>query len=327
MQSSATPTKFGTAFAASGAKNAIPAPSQVGVTPGAASLTDGFPPLTRTPIASGGVPPSGLDMNGILYMLSLWAQWHAGGGPNVYDSAFSTAIGGYPLGARLSSATTPGVTWVNTAENNTSNPDTGGANWIRSVPGFSRMQTFTANGTFTVPQGCVALKVRLWAAGGGGGSGTTTGAAGSGAGGGGYAEGVYAVSPGDSINVVVGGGGTGSSGAFNGTAGGPSSFGSLCSATGGGGGFYSSGGGQASVGSAGLGTGGQINVYAQSGGTALVIGSTALGGPAGGAFSAPGVTYSVGAGGSGMTPGGGGGGGANASNGGSGGAGLVIVEF
>ena len=129
MQSSNAPTKIALPFAnTSSARRAIPAASQIGITPGAASLTDGFPPLTRTALSIGGVPPSGLDMNGALYLLSATDQWGQAGGQPTYDGAFSTAIGGYPLGAVLKS--TDGLTWWRcTAENNTSNPDAGGAGW------------------------------------------------------------------------------------------------------------------------------------------------------------------------------------------------------
>ena len=65
-----TPTKITVPFANTGSKNTIPVPSQISVTPGAASYTDGFPPLTMTPKASGGVPPFGQDMNGILYAIT-----------------------------------------------------------------------------------------------------------------------------------------------------------------------------------------------------------------------------------------------------------------
>ena len=40
-----------------------------------ASYEQGFPALNMTPIAAGGVPPSGQDFNGILYDLSNAALW------------------------------------------------------------------------------------------------------------------------------------------------------------------------------------------------------------------------------------------------------------
>jgi hypothetical protein len=129
MLASAIPAKLSIPFANSGTKNTIPTASQIGVTPGAASLTDGFPPLTMTAVAAGGVPPFGQDMNGILYAMSAWQQWQGAGGQVAYDISFSTSIGGYPKGAVLTS-TTAGMFWVSTADNNTTNPDSGGSNWL-----------------------------------------------------------------------------------------------------------------------------------------------------------------------------------------------------
>lgn len=112
----------------------IPTASQIGITDGAASLTDGFVPLNFQPIASGGIPPFGQDMNGILYEISGWARWVAAGGPVFYDSDFATAIGGYPKGAVLASSVTAGAFWVNGVEANATNPDSGGSNWTLLVP-------------------------------------------------------------------------------------------------------------------------------------------------------------------------------------------------
>ena len=131
MQSSNIPSKIPLPFgyaAGSGYINPIPTASQIGINNGRASLHDGFPPDTFTPIAAGGVPPFGGDFNGILNEITSITQWQEAGGNWQYDSAFSTAVGGYPKGAILQSSTLAGF-WVSTAENNTTNPDTGGANW------------------------------------------------------------------------------------------------------------------------------------------------------------------------------------------------------
>lgn len=132
MQTSDTPLKLDIPFANSATlgtyKRLIPKASQIGITAGAASLTDGFPPLNFTPLSGGGVPPFGQDMNGILYELSGWSRWQAAGGPVFYDSAFATAIGGYPLGALVASTTT-GFFWVSIVEDNTTDPDASGAGW------------------------------------------------------------------------------------------------------------------------------------------------------------------------------------------------------
>lgn len=130
MQNSDLPAKLPLPFASSGTRASIPTPSQIGITPGKASLTDGFPPLTFTPLASGGVPASGADMNGILYILSQEMRWAQAGGSFAYDSAFSTAIGGYPAGAVILTVDGTGY-WRSTANNNTSDPEGGSpTGWV-----------------------------------------------------------------------------------------------------------------------------------------------------------------------------------------------------
>ena len=138
MQLTNTPGKLVLPFANAGAKNTIPTASQIGITAGAASLTDGFPPLTRTPIAAGGVPPSGLDMNGILYELSAILRWANAGGGYAYDAAFATDsnVGGYPKGARIMRSDGLGY-WFNTVENNTTDPEVAGAAAAGWVPDFT----------------------------------------------------------------------------------------------------------------------------------------------------------------------------------------------
>lgn len=145
MQLTNTPGKLVLPFANAGAKNTIPTASQIGITAGAASLVDGFPPLTRTPIAAGGVPPSGLDMNGILYELSAILRWANAGGGYAYDAAFATDsnVGGYPKGARIMRSDGLGY-WFNTVENNTTDPEAAGAAAAGWVPDFTNGVTSVA---------------------------------------------------------------------------------------------------------------------------------------------------------------------------------------
>jgi hypothetical protein len=107
-----------------------PFPSQIGITPGRASFTDGFPPLNFAPVASGGIPPYGEDTNGIIQWLTQWSQWGQAGGPIEYDSTFQTNVSGYPQYAVVMSAANPGTWWMSTTDANTTNPDTGGAGWV-----------------------------------------------------------------------------------------------------------------------------------------------------------------------------------------------------
>lgn len=145
MQLINAPGKLVLPFANSGAKNSIPVASQIGITAGAASLTDGFPPLTRTPLAAGGVPPSGLDMNGILYELSAILRWANAGGGYTYDAEFATDsnVGGYPKGARIMRSDGLGY-WFNTVENNTTDPEAAGAAAAGWVPDFTNGVTSVA---------------------------------------------------------------------------------------------------------------------------------------------------------------------------------------
>jgi hypothetical protein len=131
------PIKMPTTWA-SGAKpgyiRTIGSPSLIGKNDGAASYTDGFPPLTFTPVAAGGVPPYGADMNGILNQMTQWEQWAQVGGPIRYDAIFQSAVGGYPAEARVGSNTTTYLIWQSTADNNVTNPDTGTTvNWQTPV--------------------------------------------------------------------------------------------------------------------------------------------------------------------------------------------------
>lgn len=151
MQYSNIPSKILIPFANSASstyKNTIPVASQIGITNGKASLTDGFPPLTFQAISAGGVPPFGADFNGILNQITSIQQWQEAGGGWLYDSAFSTTISGYPKGSVLQSNGYDGY-WVNRVDNNTTNPDSSGANWVP----FS----FYGQPTVTVTGGTVTL--------------------------------------------------------------------------------------------------------------------------------------------------------------------------
>ena len=130
MQISGAPAQLVEAWATGdGSKtNPIPVPSQIGITPGRASWTDGFVPLNGTPITSGGIPPFKSDMNGGLFQMSAIDVWMSAGAAFPWSSAFSSAVGGYPAGARVLRAA--GGYWLSAVDNNTTDPDTGGAGWV-----------------------------------------------------------------------------------------------------------------------------------------------------------------------------------------------------
>lgn len=133
MLASSIPTKFPIPFANSAGASFIrpvPVASQIGINPGAASDTDGFVPLNFLVPSAGGIPPDGRDVNGILNQITAWNQWQSVGGPIYYDAAQSTAVGGYPHGAILNAVGIQAGYWWSQVDNNTTDPDTGGANWF-----------------------------------------------------------------------------------------------------------------------------------------------------------------------------------------------------
>jgi microcystin-dependent protein len=128
----------------------IPQASQIPSQNCAASLTDGFPPLTFTPAGAGGCPPFGQDFNGIFKQLSQWSRWNAMGTPTFYDSVFSAGIGGYPKWTALSNATTPGCYWISQVDSNVTNPDAGGAGWLSSCTSTGNTGTSTGSANLQV---------------------------------------------------------------------------------------------------------------------------------------------------------------------------------
>lgn len=137
MQISNLPKLLPVPFANSGSKQDIPVASQIGVSGGRASYTDGFPPLTRTPIAAGGIPPFGTDFNGVLNDITSAIRWAQAGGGYGYDSTFSSIVSGYPIGAKLLNSTGDGY-WLNTVDGNTNNPETSSASPLTGwVPTYS----------------------------------------------------------------------------------------------------------------------------------------------------------------------------------------------
>lgn len=133
MLASQIPTKFPIPFgnnADPGLIRSVPTADQSSVTPGAASLTKGFPTINGQPLAGGGIPPSIQDFNGLFNQITAWNRWQNAGGMVAFDAAFSTAIGGYPNGAVLKS-TTPGMLWLSIVDNNLTDPDSGSAaGWV-----------------------------------------------------------------------------------------------------------------------------------------------------------------------------------------------------
>lgn len=107
-----------------------------------ASYDLGFPPITMILKSAGGLPPKGQDMNQILYELSSLCRWSSAGALNAFDSDFSTAVGGYPLGAVLISD--DGATiYISTINNNTNDPNTSSVGWSPLSDYLKMRESFT----------------------------------------------------------------------------------------------------------------------------------------------------------------------------------------
>lgn len=128
----------------------IPVASQIPITPGAASLEDGFVPLNmQDPASQGGVPPFGQDMNGILRMLSAYCVWLQAGMGFYYDAAFAAANDGYAVGAQLQSTTNDALQWLNTLADNMTDPDDPdyADGWIALTAGGEYLSVAVSSGT------------------------------------------------------------------------------------------------------------------------------------------------------------------------------------
>ncbi|HXT81274.1 MAG TPA: hypothetical protein VN702_17045 [Acetobacteraceae bacterium] len=198
-------------------------------------------------------------------------------------------------------------------------------------PGFgSGVQNFTTSGTFTVPPGVTQVEVEVWGAGSGSYASVANMPSGGGSGGGYARARVTGLTPGQTVPVTVGSGGTG--GAVGGslpTAGGTSNFGTQVSATGGALNYLATASAPQNGGTpAGVGVGGDVN-FSGSAGQAGALNQGGLGGaaPMGGAqnsgtFGNPGTFPGGGASGAGT--------GANGTtpyNGAAGANGLVVVRW
>lgn len=191
--------------------------------------------------------------------------------------------------------------------------------------GFDNAQFFTVNQNFVVPDFIYKLKIQAWG-GGGGGASFSAGVYGAGGGAGGYCMGIFNVTPGQVIPLVIGSGGAG--GGSPAGAGGNTTVLTM-TASGGTGGTTS--GLTSTGGNGGAATGGIVNIRGQ-GGQSPTTGNTSDG--SGGSASnggSGGVRSPTQANADGQVPGGGGSGEttgtAPAALVGSGASGAVLIEY
>ena len=92
------PTAIKFPVAAQGNKNTIPL-NPTGTQK--ASIIGGFPDITMTSIADGGIPPEGKDFNGLFYLATDYKAFLQNGGVITFNQVVSDLIGGYPQDAVL----------------------------------------------------------------------------------------------------------------------------------------------------------------------------------------------------------------------------------
>ena len=121
-------------------------------TPGLACFQLGWQTINETPLASGGIAPKCEDFNGILNAITQWDAYFSAGQIPPYNATLATALSGYALGAIISRADGTG-SWDQLVAGNTTNPDTGGANWqgLDNV-GLQQFTLTNANITLTPAQ-------------------------------------------------------------------------------------------------------------------------------------------------------------------------------
>jgi hypothetical protein len=115
-------------FAVNGSKNSIHDTRQAGQDPEDATWSDGFPNVTMQPVESGGLPPKGMDFNGIFNALSDTAVHLQKGGLFYFDKVYSDSFSGYQTGAILISDDNTKL-FISTSDNNTNNPNQNTKGW------------------------------------------------------------------------------------------------------------------------------------------------------------------------------------------------------
>lgn len=123
MDNLTQPTLLLKPFAESGDKNMLPVTNTDASNPQLADLTNGFPQVTSEDPDDGGLPPERKDFNGLGYLTTTYDYFYQAGGTFTFNPTISSAIGGYPLGARLWYTDSNGVSCIlrSTIDNNTNN--------------------------------------------------------------------------------------------------------------------------------------------------------------------------------------------------------------
>lgn len=153
MRASDAPQIFGVPFGAQADPSTINAIPRTKPDPGRASMNQGFPSETFLPLAAGGIPPFGEDMNGILNMLSRAAQAAELGLLRPFSASYAEAVGGYPAGATVAHPSISGRFLICTQDENRTDPSQSLTGWIDPLSSFLPINNPTTNGPLTVSSG------------------------------------------------------------------------------------------------------------------------------------------------------------------------------
>lgn len=162
MNSSDIPSRIIKPFGLNGLKNTIPVDSSTTTdNNGVATFDKGFPPVTMQPLSAGGIPPSGKDMNGVIYSVTLQQQWQNAGAGYTFSQDFSDAVGGYPKGSVVANSTLNGQ-WISLNEANTTPPEsaTGATTGWVPINNYG-ITSITLAGTSVVMSSIQAAKDRI----------------------------------------------------------------------------------------------------------------------------------------------------------------------
>lgn len=134
-------------FCNTGNKNAIQLTQQAGQDPEDATYQEGFPPVTMLNEDAGGLPPKGLDFNGIFYELSSPIAHYCRGDRIQYDATYAAAIGGYAKGWVVASNDYQ-KDYISLVDNNLADPNGTNTTWaVYAGQGSVPTATSTTTGT------------------------------------------------------------------------------------------------------------------------------------------------------------------------------------
>ena len=149
MQTLTQPTLLKKPFAEEGDRNTLPEENEDATNPQLADLTNGFPPITSVLQSQGGIPPERKDLTALGYLTTLYDYFYQVGGTFGWNDTICTAIGGYPVDARLWYTKQNGETIIvrsmigNNTYNFTQNESyIDGEKWIQDTPTMSDLTAF-----------------------------------------------------------------------------------------------------------------------------------------------------------------------------------------